>query len=122
MVMQQPDLGRMGRLTGPPLVTMGDLQQLDYSSGTAVSTEGLFGLSWTSVAMIGGVLIGGAFLLKHLGQGGGSLFGGGGAAPSPRRRRSRGFHLPKVSLTTVALLGAAAYLGSKYLTQGSVSL
>lgn len=105
-VMQQPDLGRLGRLTGPPLVTMGDAT--DSTSDAMLTTSGLFGIPWTSILMIGGALIGGALLLKH-------VRGGGAGSPAPRRRRS--FKLPKVSLPTVAMLcalaGALAYFYAK---------
>jgi hypothetical protein len=107
-VMLQPDLTRIGRLTGGPQVTLGELGQSD----SFLTTEGIFGLPWMDVALIGGVLIGGAFLLKHLGSGGG---GGGllGGSPAPRRRRRSLFKLPKISLPTVALLGAVAYFYAK---------
>jgi len=104
-VMLQPDLARMGRLTGGPRVTLGGLGQSD----SFLTTEGIFGLPWMDVALIGGVLIGGAFLLKHLTGGGGGLLGG---SPAPRRRR-RSFKLPQLNLTTVALLGALAYFYAK---------
>lgn len=104
-VMLQPDLTRIGRLTGGPRVTLGELGQSD----SFLTTQGIFGLPWMDVALIGGVLIGGAFLLKHLGSGGGGLLGG---SPAPRRRR-RSFKLPKISLPTVALLGAVAYFYAK---------
>lgn len=104
-VMLQPDLTRIGRLTGGSRVTLGELGQSD----SFLTTQGIFGLPWMDVALIGGVLIGGAFLLKHLGGGGGGLLGG---SPAPRRRR-RSFKLPKISLPTVALLGAVAYFYAK---------
>lgn len=99
-VMQQPGLARLGRLTGPPLLTMGDA-----STDSVLTTSGIFGIPWTSIMLIGGVLIGGALLLKHI------RGGGGGMSPAPRRRRS--FKLPKVSLPTVAMLGALAYFYAK---------
>jgi hypothetical protein len=115
-VMQHPGLTRLGRLTGSPLVTMGQVApdpSLDPSlSSSAVSTSGLFGMSWTSILLIGGVLLGGAFLLKRFGGGGGI-----GGAPAPRRRRSS-FKLPKVSLPTVAMLGALAYFYAKSQSTG----
>jgi hypothetical protein len=112
-VTQHPGLSKMGRLTGSPLVTMGTVvPDPSLSPVPAISTSGLFGMSWTSIALIGGVLLGGAFLLKRLGGGGGI-----GGAPAPRRRRSS-FRLPKVSLPTVAIIGALAYFYAKSQSAG----
>jgi hypothetical protein len=104
--MQHPDLARMGRLTGGPRVTLGSLGQ---SSDSFLTTEGIFGLPWMDVALIGGVLIGGALLLKYV-RGGRGLLGGSAA---PKRRRRKGFKLPQIGLPTVALLGALAYFYAK---------
>lgn len=101
IVMQHPDLTRMGRLTGGPRVTLGALGQSD----SVLTTSGVFGIPWMDIALIGGVLIGGALLLKY-------VRGGGGADAAPRRRRRR-FKLPKIGLPTVALLGALAYFYAK---------
>jgi hypothetical protein len=100
-IMQQPDLGRMGRLTGPPNVTLGRLG--DSTDDSALTTSGIFGIPWTDIALLGAALLGGTLLYKH-------FTGGGGSAP---RRRSRKMHLPKISLPTVALLGAVAYFYAK---------
>lgn len=111
-VMQHPGLSRIGRLTGPPLVTMGQVAaDPSLSTVPAVSTSGLFGMSWTSIILIGGVLLGGALLLKRLG-------GGGGSSGAPVRRRRSSFKLPKVSLPTVAMLGALVYFYTKSQSTG----
>jgi len=100
--MQMPGLSRLGRLTGPPLVTMGSLGDDSTGASTAVTTSGLFGMSWTTIGLLGGVLLGGVLLYKH-------FAGGGGAAP----RRRKKFKLPQVGLPTVLLMGALAYFYAK---------
>jgi len=105
-VLLQPDLAKMGRMVGDRRLTLGGLGDENF-----LTTQGIFGLPWETVILIGGVLIGGAFLLKHLtGDGGGGGLLGEGAAP---RRRRRHFKMPQISLPTVALLGAAAYFYAK---------
>jgi hypothetical protein len=103
-IVQQPYLGRLGRLTGPPIVTMGRLgDDSDSSSSDAsLTTSGIFGIPWTTIGLVGAVLLGGVLLYKR--------FSGGGSAP---KRRSRKFKLPQVSLPTVAMLGAVAYFYAK---------
>ena len=102
-VMQQPDLGRLGRLVGPPIVTLGDIVDTSGATATpALTTSGLFGMSWTTIGLLGVALLGGVFLYTRL---------RGGGSPAPRRRRR--FKLPQVALPTVALIAGGAYYYGK---------
>lgn len=117
-VMQQPDLGRLGRLTGPPIVSLGDVVVggLPVTGSTAapvVSTSGLFGMSWTTIGILGALLLGGVMWYRSRSGGAGGMLL---PTAAPRRRR-RSFKLPKVALTTAALLAGGGYVAGKYLTQ-----
>jgi hypothetical protein len=59
-------------------------------------------MSWTTIGLLGGVLLGGVLLYKH--------FAGGGGAALRRRKK---FKPPQVGLPTVLLMGALAYFYAK---------
>lgn len=106
-VMQMPDLGRLGRLTGPPVVTLGQATTLvnglpvDLSSITgSSSSSGPFGMSWWTIGLIGAVLLGGALWFRNRGG------GAGGMLAPVRRRRTK-----KISAVRAALYAAGAGAG-----------
>lgn len=117
-VMQQPDLGRLGRFIGPPSVTLGDLGQgivqvggLPVTTSPAVSTLGLFGMSWTTIALIGAALLGG--VLWYRSRSGGTA---GFILPAAKPRRRRTKRIPALTAALYAAgAGAGGYLLGKSL-------
>lgn len=109
-VMQQPDLGRLGRFIGPPSVTLGGLGQgivdvggLPVTTSSTASSSGPFGMSWTMLALIGAALLGGVLWYRsRAGAGAGFIL----PAAKPRRRRTR-----RIPALTAALYAAGAGAG-----------
>lgn len=109
-VMQQPDLGRLGRMTGPPMLTLGATTTLinglpvDLSSlAPSSSSSGPFGMSWWTIGLIGAVLLGGALWYRSR--------SGGMVAPVRRRRTKR---IPALTAALYAVgAGAGGYLLGK---------
>jgi hypothetical protein len=107
-VMQQPDLGRLGRFTGGPGVTLGDIV-LPVSSSPAPSSSGFSISPWL---LAGGValLLGALWYRSRMGSGAGFILP---AAPVRRRRSKR---IPMLNAVLYAAgAGAGGYLLGKSL-------
>jgi hypothetical protein len=112
MIMQQPDLGRLGRLTGPPSVTLGSLADVVQVGGLPVSmpTASSFSLGSLSPWLLGaGLLLLGFAWYRSRSSG-----GVGGLMPKPRRRRTK--RIPMLTAVLYAAgAGAGGYVIGKYL-------
>lgn len=107
-VMQQPDLGALGRLIGPSSVTLGDVVNVGGLPVQTSANPSGSGFSF-SPYLIGAVLLLGGLLWYRS-----RLSAGSGLAPArPRRRRTK-----RIPAWTAALYaagaGAGGYLVGKY--------
>lgn len=108
-VMQMPDLTRLGRFTGPPIVTLGDTQVfsgLPVQTSAGSTSSGFSFSPWLLGA--GVVLLVGAlwWRSRSAGAGGGIL-----AAVKPRRRRTKKIPVLQAALYTIGAGAGAYYLG-----------
>lgn len=97
-VMQQPDLGRLGRFTGGPSVTLGDIV-LPMTSTPAPVSSGFSVSPWLFGAGLA-LLLGALWYRSRMGGGGVSIL------PPVRRRRSK-----KVPMLNAVLYAAGAGAG-----------
>lgn len=99
-VMQQPDLGRLGRFTGPPIVTLGDVLVGGLPITTPAPASGFSISPWLLSA--GVLLLVGALWYRS------RVSGTGGLMPmAPRRRRAT----KKIPVLNAVLYAAGTGLG-----------